>query len=297
MKKRLLFLFIPLLLITGCSSIPKKARITPVIVQKEKASLYLDRGHNEYRWDNFPSALHMYSSAFSTASTVDWQDGMIRALVHLSRTNDRMKKAELSKEYLDRASDLMMNNNSVELSALIMNRKTEWLLFNDTPEAALKENDSTLEYIKSLTSEDAGETWRIRASILKSMKSYDLALESINKALDLDVKGNFVSETASDFYIKASVYSLKGDKARAVESMESALEKDKYIENTPGIAQDLYALGLIYEKTGDIENATHYFYRSYLVYSGYGKDRIPEKLLLKVKESSDNPWHSVVDEY
>jgi len=298
MKKRTLLWMIPLILITGCSSIPKKNRVIPINVQKEKASLYLDRGHNEYRWDNFESAIHLYGKAFSIASSVDWLDGMTRSLIHLSRSYDRLGQSELSHEFLERAEDILNNVNSELLTAIVMNRKTEWLLFNDSPQSALKNNDQTIKETENLTGEDAGEVWRIRATILKAMKSYEPALEALTKALNLDEKGNFISETASDYYIMASIYSLIGNKEKAVDSMKSALEKDKYIENTPAIAQDLYAMGLIYEKVGDNKNAFLYYDRSYLVYKSFGKDSVPDKLIRKFEGSEEtNPWPSVFNEF
>jgi len=297
MKKYMLMLFIPLVMVSGCSSIPKKERVTPVIAQKEKASLSLDRGHNEYRWNSFDSALHLYGNAFTAASAVDWQEGMIRSLIHMSRTYDRLGDSQSSRLYLDRASGLLDADTAPELLVMVSNRKTEWFFFNATPEEALKQNDLSLTQAGGLDSEEAGEAWRIRASIFKTMKNYDQAMDAVLKALEIDEKRNFIPETASDYYIMSSLYSLQGNYGSAVDSMESALAKDKYIENTPAIAQDLYALGLIYEKAGDRENAARYYARSFLVYTAADRNTVPSALLQKMEQSSSGElWTMTADE-
>ena len=298
MKRVILILAVPVILITSCSSIPKKDRVTAVNAQKEKASLFLDRGHNEYRWGSFPSAAHLYYSAFTSASAVDWQEGMIRSLIHLSRTYDRLGEAEFSDMLISKSSELLDGNSSLEIRTMIANRKTEWLLFNATEEEALTLNDKTIQDSANLETEEAGETWRIRASIQKSVKKYDQALDAVLKALSIDQKGNFISETASDYYIMSSIHSLNGNFQKAVDSMIAALDKDKFIENTPAIAQDLFGLGLIYEKYGDSDKANRYFNRSYLVYKGMNRDSVPNNLLEKIKDiPSVASWQKVIDEF
>jgi tetratricopeptide (TPR) repeat protein len=297
MKQRILMIIVTILL-TACSSIPKEARVQAVNTQKDQAAVYLERGHREYTWDNYESALHQYMNAFTLSSSVDWQEGMVKSLVHLSRASDRMKESVRAKIYLDQAVDLMTEIESLELNTLVLNRKTEWFLFNDTPKSALQLNDDVLKNIDKLKGEEAGEVWRIRAVVLKAMKDYDQALIAIEKALERDQKGNYLSELASDYYIRASVLSLSGREEEAAISMTYALEKDKFIENTPGIAQDLYGLGLIYEKIGENEKANHYFQRSYLVQKGANRNDIPEKLLEKLQNlENGSPWIKDTDAF
>jgi tetratricopeptide (TPR) repeat protein len=270
---------------------PKEERAQNVSTQKEQAALYLKRGHSDYTWANFESALHLYGKAFTLSSSVDWIEGMVRSLIHMSRSSDRLNDSEQAGVYLDQAFYLLDDSVPPELVLLVQNRKTEWLLFNDSPESALQWNDMVLKDMKTIKSEEAGEVWRVRGAILKALKEYDLALEAMNKALKLDQKGNYISELASDYYILASILSLSNREDEAILSMNSALEKDKFIENTPGIAQDLYGLGLIYEKLGDHEKAYHYFQRSYLVQRSSDQESIPERLLSRLQNPPDeSPW-------
>ena len=233
MKIRLTLLFTLIMLLSSCSSMPKGERLQAVNAQKDQAVLYLQRGNNEYTWNNFDSALHQYQNAFTHASSVDWIDGMVRSLVQMSRSSDRIKAYTTARVYLDQAADLIEDSESRELALLVVNRETEWLLFNDSPASALRLNDQVITGIKDIRAEEAGEAWRIRGAVLKTMKEYDNALQAIDNALEIDKKGNFISELASDYYIQASVLSLSGREVEAIDSMSRALEKDKFIEKYP----------------------------------------------------------------
>jgi tetratricopeptide (TPR) repeat protein len=282
-------LILPAILLLSCSSIPKGERLAAVNDKKEQAALFLSRGHNEYGWNNYESSIKLYSNAFSLSSSVDWEEGMIRSLVHMSRSSDRTADSKQSQVYLDAARELLFISDKVTLNILVGNRESEWLLFHKSPEKALEKCNEIINILGSENSEEAGETWRLKAAILKKMKNYDDALDAIEKAVTLDDKQHYIAELASDHYIKASILSLSGREVEGINSMLQALHYDKFIENTAGIAQDLYALALIYEKMGKKENANHFFQRTYLVYTGAGRSDIPPVLNEKLINASKSP--------
>ncbi|MBF9015556.1 MULTISPECIES: tetratricopeptide repeat protein [unclassified Oceanispirochaeta] len=276
------------IILGSCSSIPKEERLAAVNEKKEQSALFLSQGHNEYGWKNYESSMTLYKSSFSLAASVDWGEGMIRSLVHLSRSADRIGESDKSLEYMDAAEELLKDIDNTTLLILVGNRKSEWLLFNESPQKAIEQSEVVIALIDSEKSEEVGESWRIQAAAYKRMKNYEKALESIENALSLDEEQHYVAELASDYYIRGSILSLSGREADAIDSMYLALQKDKFIENTPAIAQDLYALALIYEKSGQNENANHYFQRSYLVYKGV-REEVPPVLVEKLKNGLNSP--------
>lgn len=272
---------------TSCSSMPKGERLAAVNTKKEQAAVYLRRGHNEYGWSHYDSSIELYNNAFILSSSVDWEEGMIRALIHLSRSADKTAKSEIAIDFLNAARELLPDTDSQALKVLVGNRESEWMLFHKSPEEALEKCREVLTYAGSDKTEEHGETWRLKASIHKKMAQYEEALEAIDKAIALDDSQHYIAELASDYYIKASILSLSGREEDGINSMLQALQYDKFIENTPGIAQDLYGLALIYEKMGNIEKANHYFQRTYLVYAAEGQQNIPAALTDKLKNDSD----------
>lgn len=282
-------LILSVFLILSCSSMPKGENPDAVNVKKEQAALYLSRGHNEYGWNNYESSIKLYNKAFSLSSSVDWEEGMVRSLVHMSRSIDRTADNKQSQLYLDAARELLPVSEEVTLSILVGNRESEWLLFHKGPEKALEKCNEVISALGSEKSEEAGETWRLKAAIHKKMKNYDAALEAIEQAVALDSKQQYIAELASDHYIKASILSLSGREVEGINSMLQALHYDKFIENTAGIAQDLYALALIYEKMGKKEDANHFYQRSYLVYTGDGRVPIPPALSEKLINAPKSP--------
>lgn len=276
-------------MLLSCSSIPKGERLAAVNTQKEQAALFLSRGHSEYGWNNYESSINLYKNAFTLSSSVDWEEGMIRSLVHLSRSSDRISNSTQSILYLDAARELLPITDNKTLDILVGNRGCEWLLFHKSPEEALEKCNELVELLGSEKSEEAGETWRLNASIHKKMKNYEDALYAIDKAVVLDEKQHYIAELASDYYIKASILSLSGEEVEGINAMLQALHYDKFIENTAGIAQDLYALALIYEKNGKKENANHFFQRTYLVYTASRQEHIPPALSEKLKNSTGEP--------
>lgn len=291
--KRILFVLSILYLLTSCSSLPKDKKDAGVRDKKEQAAAVLEHGNKEYLWDNHASSLNQYQSAFRLSASVDWQEGMIRSLIALSRSSDALGRGGASSVYLDRADFLLEEYDDPALALTAANRRTEWFLFNATADRALEESDKIISSADKAKGREAGEAWRIRAAILKRKGELATALEAADRALDLDEKRADLREAASDYYIRSSILSLSGDTEQAVQSMQKALALDKRIENTPAIAQDLYALGLIMEKAGDKERADHYFRRSALVYESAAIAAVPEGLSERLSESQENSlWKS-----
>jgi len=291
MKKKItIILLTAVMALSGCSSIPKQERVVRVTTVRKQAAVLLERGHAEYRWDGYDSSLNQYRNAFLLASSVDWQEGIVRSLVHISRSLDRLGRTEEALAHVSAASELLEADSPAELRVLVLNRTAEWYFLQGNRKDAGTAVQQALTAGEGITSQETGETWRIKAALHKRAGEYDQALAAVESAAALDEKGGFIAELASDYYIRASVLSLTGDSEGAAASMMQALEKDKFIENTPGIAQDLYGLGRIYEKAGDSDNAVLYFKRAYLVYKGSGKGTVPEKITESLETLTGSPW-------
>lgn len=277
--KKILILIIFSVILSSCSSMPKDERDMNVSIIKTQSAVLLERGNNEYGWNNYDSALALYSKALASSSSVDWQPGVIRSLVQISRTLDQLDQSEKSRQYALAARGFKESIEDKALNILTQNRIAEWYYFQDEMDKSLTLIDQAILDGKNLGFEEVGETWRIKAVILKKGKKYEEALSAIEEAIQIDQKGLFLGELASDYYIKSSILSLSGKYSEAIMFMEEALEKDKFIENSSGIAMDLYGLGKIHEKNGNSDKALEYFKRLYLVYLGSDNNTIPDFLL------------------
>ncbi len=258
---------------------PKDEKAQLVTTGRTQSALQLERGNNEYRWNNYESALNLYNKALASASAVDWQEGIIRSFVQISRTLDQLNRPDEAFTYVELASQLLEGLDSPVLQVLVINRRSEWSLFQENMEEALSIIETAIEEGEKISTEEAGESWRIKAAILKRMDQFYLALEAVEEAEQIDSKGPYLAELASDYYIKGSLHSVMGNYPEAVKNMEKALEKDKFIENSAGIALDLFGLSRIYEKSGDIEMSQLYLKRLYLVNLYANPGTVPEKLL------------------
>ena len=295
MKKNAMLLTIGLIILSGCSSMPKDEKAQLVNTGRTQSALQLERGNNEYRWNNYASALNLYHKALASASAVDWQEGIIRCFVQISRTLDQMNRSEDAFQYIKMAYQLLEGMDCPVLQILVINRHSEWSLFQENPDEALSLIESAIKVGEKIISEEAGESWRIKAAVLKKMDRFDLALEAIQQAEQIDSKGPYLAELASDYYIMGSLFSVMENYTDAVKYMQKALEKDKFIENSAGIALDLYGLSRIYNKNGAKEMSVLYLKRLFLVYHYANRGTVPENLLNITDEQSDlTEWRSIL---
>ncbi len=291
----IIYLFLTLVFIS-CSSMPKDEKVQNVTATRSLGALHIERGNNEYRWNNYDSALSLYSKALTLSSSVDWEEGIVRSMVQISRTMDQLGETEKSLIYAETAAAFRIAQESETLRVLTLNRQAEWYFYQNNTAEALKFLNESIKVGKNIKSEEIGESWRINAAIHKKKKDYDTALTAIEEAVEIDRKGLFLGELASDYYIRASILSLSGKYSEAIESMEQALEKDKFIENSAGIAMDLYGLGQIHKKNGDSEIALDYFKRLYLVYKGANDGTVPEFLIESLNDLSiETDWLPEID--
>ena len=296
MKPYSIIYLILTILFISCSSMPKDEKVQNVTATRSLGALHIERGNNEYRWNNYDSALALYSKALTLSSSVDWEEGVIRSMVQISRTLDQLGETEKALIYAETAAAFMEARELDALRVLTLNRKAEWYFYQDKTTEAFKFLEESIKAGKDLETEEIGESWRIKAAILKKKKDYGMALEAIEEAVAIDKKGFFLGELASDYYIRASILSLSGKYSEAIESMELALEKDKFIENSAGIAMDLYGLGKIHNKNGNSEMALDYFKRLYLVYKGANDGTVPEFLIESLKDlSTETDWLPEID--
>ncbi len=282
---------------SSCSSMPKDEKTQLVNSEKAQSALQLERGNNEYRWNNYESALTLYHKALESASMVDWQEGIIRSLIQISRTLDQMGRIQEAQSYLNASRELLPGTESRELSVLVLNRESEGFLYQKNYDHALTKINEAVSAGKDLETKESGETWRIKAAILKKMGRYQEAMTAIENAIVIDEKGFFLAELASDYYIKGSLLSVMDHFESSVEFMEKALEKDKFIENSAGIAMDLFGLARIYDKNGQNELASLYYKRLYLLYHYANDGTVPESLLENWEFRSDSTeFHSILRE-
>jgi len=98
------------------------------------------------------------------------------------------------------------------------------------------------------------------------LDNIDVALQFFNRAITINIKKKLFKEIASNYYMISSVYSEKGKYEIALDYINKALEMDKYVENSLGIAKDYRAMGIISKKIGKESDAYTYFKNSLFIY-------------------------------
>lgn len=281
----LVFFALAVLILGGCSSLPKDQE--PVTENFEAALQVYKLGESQYNQGLYEASLGSFESALYQYGVLDDRAGVISsflamgqsavALGDYSRALLCYKWALPMAEVLD--SPLLIRDTANHLGNCYLameDRVTaeEWVRYGPV----LEEDTEVM-----------AEYYRLRGTIAKRAGDYGQALQHYDRALSMDSSFPESLHIGTDYYLRASAYSLMGDYQKAEESLLRALEKDRFYEFLPGIAADLWALGLVLEKDGREEEALLYFQRAYLAWKGQGNEEKAEELSLRAARLRGEP--------
>jgi tetratricopeptide (TPR) repeat protein len=258
---------------TACSSAPKRpAEVFSVRnmteTQLELANKETDRGHYE-------TALELLAEARRLAVSADDPKLLIRTglsegniLFYLGRGEEAQRAwaAALAEAEAAREEEL------AAVSRIFMARSRLISPSGETPGDGAGEVraqvQNEMSKIKSRSYTALG--WTVTGLAEKALGRWDDAESSINKALDIHKKDNYLEQAAYDWYLIASVRSVAGQYAAAREALEEALAYDRRAENTYGLGMDWLALGDVLTKAGDTAGAETAYRRSAEIFRSIG---------------------------
>ncbi|MBB6478625.1 tetratricopeptide repeat protein [Spirochaeta isovalerica] len=246
---KLTFVLFVLILLAGCSSLPGKKE-TKNVELKNKAADYLKNGTSQYNAGRYSRALDFFEKAEQLNASLDYEEGLVAVYNSIGQTKMMEGLFEEAIDYLNDALEIALR---LENEALILsttgNLADYYMKVEDLDEAERILRDS----LPSPDDADSDEKAMLAQKfslLLRKKGLYNESLAFLESSVSYHEKNKQYKALASDYYMMASVYSLKREYDRAVFFGEEALRYDKLVEFSQGIAADLQALSIILEKAG-----------------------------------------------
>ncbi len=259
-----------LVLITGCSSLPKDALQTTE--QSSQAHMFLEKGHQYYHSSQYKKAAASLNKALSLGASVDDELTVARALSSLGRVHLATGEIPQAEACFQQAYQAASGVNQTELLAQTLGGLGAVQLHRNHPQEAQTYLKSALE----LPLENPGNT---RATLLHDLgsahrkqgdnataESYYLQALEMHEPLR-DLKG-----IATDCYSLALLYQDEGHLDMALQKARRALNHDKKTQKPSSIAQDLTLLGILSLSLGENDEAGDYLRRAKLAWQSLGRE-------------------------
>jgi len=259
-KTAFVWLLASVILLSGCSSLPRKNR--DVNERKNEAAGYLKLADGFFGKSQYASALQYYTEALRSNLAVDYREGAISARSSMGRVYLRLEAwEEAIREMEDAFFDATMLGNQ-SLLALCLNNLGElayvqknFVLADDYFAKAALALDKD-EQLLAIIDHNRGVSALNRGELAEARGYFD-------KARTANEKAGRWSEYAANCYMLASVENRNNQVSTAIAWAEKALEADKKAENSAGIGADLEALGRLNRKAGNNLAAFDYFRRAF----------------------------------
>lgn len=272
MKTRIEFLsvlFLSLVVLAGCSSLPKEP-VQDSPTAKRTAILH-ETGSKHLRAGNYDKACLFFERALALHASVDDQPGVVRALTSLGRCRLAMGQVDQAEADFRKAFTSVQDLPHTQLKAQVLAGLGEIALHRQDPASARTWFEQGLELHLESPS-------LARAVLLHDLGAALLALEDLaaaeplfEQALALNSALKNPLGIATNCYALALLSEKQGDLNQARQQAQRALNNDKKAENPPGIAQDLTLLGTLAMAVGNQERAADYYRRAKLVWLALGR--------------------------
>lgn len=280
-----------MLLMSGCSSAPKRQMVYTDITQRayenyEKANGAITRGELD-------KAAKYLEDAYAQAVSIDKNDLVCKIL--LSGISYRIKNpvVDLSEKSFALPGDIDTLISEAKIAAAFAEEKSQPLLDsiirvyecrarlfkaqNGLDASTNSEIQKTLDAeVKNLLKEPyyLAFLYRTKGDWSNFLMNYGAAADAYKEAADIHTKNRYLFEIAYDWYLCAGSYSKAGKKVQAMESIGNALKYDRDAENVCGIAQDYMAAAHILCKNNPTEDekqqAVFYAERAASIYKSAG---------------------------
>ncbi len=276
--KIIVLIIIPIISVFfSCSSLPGKVDPRSLAV-KNKAASYLKDGITQYNSGRYTQAIDLFQLAYQLNASVDNEVGIVVALNSIGKTKLAQGKTDEAFTLFNQA---LTTSERLEDEQLLLRTKGnlgDYYTKTGELDNAISVLKSELDKIEKIENEESAYIAHSYSLILRKKGEYDKALTNLNRSLDYNLKEDAFRPLASDYYMMASILSLKGNYSEALLYALNALKYDKMIEYPQGIAEDLDALSIISGKLDNIIDSDIYKKRAIAVREAIGNTVEREKL-------------------
>ena len=273
--------FLSVLLIAGCSSVPK--RPPEVFSIQSMTDTLIGLATKEADQANYAEALVILTEAWRLAVTTDRP--ALRIRVNLARASTLYSLGRIEEaESIWRRSEIEADFTGEPLlgsATRIFRARSLLLAGRADPEETLAlvlEEQGKLKQDKLLYA----MSWTVKGMAEKELGRYADAEKSIMNALSIHVKDNYLEQAGYDWYLIASVRSVAEDYKGAMDALSHAINYDRRAENTFGLAMDWAARGDVYLKMENARGANRSWNRSAEIFRAMDKEAMAREVESRV---------------
>ena len=281
MKKTLI---LALLLISACSSQPKKSG--DVFSLRRQAESQLDLGNKQADRGSLEIALVLLDEAVRFAIAAD--DADLRVRTRLSHSNVLFslgRKEEAAAGWNDALAEAERAGNAEWAAKCRIYIVRGKLLSEDEQTAVTSLRDELQKAISLLKSDrfSIAFAWTVMGLAEKKLGHYADAEAAVRRSLQIHEQDLLFEQAAYDWYMVASFRSLSGDHRGALQALENAISFDRRVENSWGLASDWQAMGDVYHKTGNFEAARAAYFRAAEIFRALGNETAAKQALSRLE--------------
>ncbi len=219
------------------------------------------RGNHELALEEFGESLRMNGALDNT-------EGMIVALVNISRVNRRGGDTKAAQEAIDRAVELVAPASDI-FPEVAFEKSSVAMQANNLPVA----QDWALKAVSTAADGRKAAATNLLARILHRERQSDAARTQAEQALSLSRTNNQPEEEANALRLLGSVHREAKRATEALDAYRKALDLDKSLGKSRQIAADLRGIADTYASVGKDRDAVSFYRRAQSV-SQNGGDRV-----------------------
>lgn len=289
-----LFLFLALLVFSGCFSEPKNVEIRD---KRQQAEYFLQEGKKSLFNGLFEKSQELFQQGKTIALSVD--DASLISSFYLAEllsyfslytqgnTLEKQNFMEATENLLTQAETWAKQSNNKELLSLCSLYRIRFnLLFekNLVISTLIKQAEKNRTVLQKNPYNEGTLDFLI-GDLYKGDKKYSMAEKYYKRALHSFEKSQNLSELALCWYHIGQVRSLGGNRKEALEAIKNAISYDRKAENSYGLGLDYYILGIILTKgktsPADKTMAKNYFLQSAIIFDSAGFIELSERSRVK----------------
>jgi tetratricopeptide (TPR) repeat protein len=282
MKKYVILLccLAAVLMISGCSSLPKEIEPQSLTF----ANMKMKYAREAQKRQEFARALLLYKDAYDQFTRLDFIRGKINSSLSIARQFFYLDKPEETKKWLNKASDMILihmptleTSKSILLMEIAFSKKEYKKVIDIAEQAVTAAQEQNLEWQTEIL---------CYAMVAKAQlkMDYQLDFDRVQTAITR-LQKKFEKRKTDDpevlgfaYYYTGYIYStFEKNWSQALVFFEKAKEIDSLIDNPYGVGKDLYSLGRCYEELGFFRKAVSSFDRAREVFDLLDNAKMVEK--------------------
>ncbi|MHB9291997.1 hypothetical protein Holit_01085 [Hollandina sp. SP2] len=254
-----------LVLFGACSSAPK--RPAGVFTIKNQVATQLELVHKETDRGNYEQALTLLEEARRLSISADDPELLIREGLSRGNILYALGRTEEADAVWNRALAEAELAGEAELAAMVRIYKARSILLADgTAAETIKAQVRTQLAVIGSDKLALALGWTVIGLAEKEQRRWSEAEGSLQKALAIHEKDNYLEQAAYDWFLIASVRSIAGQYAGALDALGKAIGFDRRAENSYGLGMDWRAQGDVYKKMGKPDEAGEAYRRSAAIF-------------------------------